>query len=192
MTPFADMLTARKGELGEQFGDRFLRSIGWEVFKPGGNGAHSFDRLVVRRTDRSAMIADTKSKPARVKYRDTGIDMRHRDEYLEMSKRLTVECLLVFVDEDAGRVYGDFLSVLERHRRVDIGKEYKTRVLDYPRTEWTRYSDRIEEIRYYPLIAMRDLGQLTEQQCADLRSLSTRATNYRAVAEQQKQQGSLF
>jgi len=183
---FSDLITSRKGSLGEKYGERFLRANGYELYCPSDTDkSHPFDRMAVRRADRKAFISDFKTKPKRVKYPDTGIDMKHRDEYLALSQHHGIDCLLMFLDEDCGRAYGNFLSELERHRLVQHGKDK----LLYPRTEWTKHKQTyFEEIRYYPLIGMRDIGTLAPQECAELRRLSSRSSYYADQATQEMKQ----
>lgn len=187
---FRDRITTRKGEIGERIVEQWLRDHGYEVFRPGDLGnSHTADFLTLPKKARCGVIVcDAKAKAARLKYQDTGFDIEHWHRYRSMGEAHGMRVFIFWVDEDLGKIYGNFLDVLEErhwHKNLATGNTVK---VAYPKTENTVVS----EIRYYELRYMIMLGDLTPQQIAELRSLTTRDPKYQAIAEQKAQQERLF
>ena len=185
MTSFRDQQSTQKGTLGERIGERWLRKCGYYVYKPADlDSAHPIDRMAVQRSSAAALVCDFKAKPRREFYPDTGIDVRHWLTYLILARINGMRALLVFVDEIEAKVYGGFLDDLDRIRPVKTQKGTKY----YPITQNTGES----EIRYFPLIAMQEFGDLTEQECAELRQRSSRNPIYDEMARGRAMQGRLL
>ena len=155
---FADRL--KKGQIGERIVDEWLISKGFVPYRPIAGAAHPFDRLVASRDKRKILVVEVKSKPAREKYGDQGIETRHYEDYKHISEKYGIRIFIAFVDEDAARIYGSFLDELEKPQ----GR--------YP----LKYPDRV----YFSPKHMRDIAQLTREQCAELRAL--RVSNYKSGA----------
>lgn len=156
-----DKTTVRKGNVGEDALDRWLRENNYIPYTPPTEGAHPFDRLCATSDKKTIFVADAKAKPARKYYPDTGIDIRHYQEYLHLSEKYRLSVLLVFVDQNQKRMYGNFL-----------------RVLDKPRGTIVRYPLEDGGIRYWPLEAMRHIGTLTDEEVEALKKYSTNKPAY--------------
>jgi len=163
---FRDKQTTRKGAIGEQIARRHLESKGLVVYEPVTNGAHPFDKLCASRDKRSLVIAEVKTKPARVYYPDTGIDLRHYHDYMRIQARYGIDVHLYFVDEDKREMYGNKLTNLIARRQV----EHNGKVLDYPMQQGG--------IIYFPLAAMEQVSLLTDDEAAGIAALSTRSEAY--------------
>lgn len=169
MTPFRNLNTTRKGEIGERIAEQWLRTRGLEVFRPTDVGQpHTVDRFLVdRRNPGKAFICDVKTKPRRHKYADTGVDLRHWHKYVGLSEQHNMPALLTFVDEMEGRVYGNFIHILDHEPRWIEGKWY-------PSTE----NNGRDQIRYWHLSVMETFGVLSPEDIETLRALSTRNSEY--------------
>jgi hypothetical protein len=143
---FLDRPTTRAGTLGERIARRLLEAKNYMVYTPDElDGAHPIDIVAINKDRLVALLCDVKAKPRRVHWPDTGIDMRHWLKYQCLGITHNVRVFLIFVDWEAGEVYGGFLDELERQREVKTGKGR----FWYPRTENYGRS----EIRYFPLAA---------------------------------------
>lgn len=141
-----------KGQVGERIVDRWLEEQGLVPYHPVANAAHPFDRLVASKDKRSIIVVEVKAKPARNKYPDTGIDYRHYQDYQHIWAKHHIPVFIAFVDEKKRQVYGQLLSILEQ-RRVEDGRHYPL-----------RYANGKPDIIYFPLSAMRQIADLTDDQ----------------------------
>jgi len=169
---FADKPQTKKGKIGEEILDRFLIAKNVVPYKPLSEvqAAHPFDRLCAKIGDKRIFVVEAKAKEARRHYPDTGIDVRHFAEYTAISKRHNVQIFLAFIDADARKIYGGWLSRLKEPRNII----HKGKTFQYPLTH--------KGIIYFPLEAMRPVGALTEQDIVALRRHTTRAPAYEALA----------
>ena len=161
-TNWADKQCVRKGKIGEQIVRRYLESQGWMIYEPSTTGAHPFDMLVATKDKKNIYIADSKAKAARTYYPDTGIDLRHYSDYKHLQDKHSIDVYLFFVDENAGEVYGNLLSILDS-ARVVMGKQYP---ITY------------KGVIYFPLAAMIRIGELNTDEIAELKRLSSRSYEY--------------
>ena len=168
MSDWSGKVTVQKGDIGEAVVDSYLISKGFIPYRPVAGGAHPFDRLVASRDKRTIFIADTKSKPARTYYPDTGIDVRHYEQYKYIQDKYSIDVFIFFVDEDSGTIYGNMLTKLDEPKREFNFKTGK--VVSYPLIQGG--------IRYFPLSTMEQIGRIPEDELRQLRKLSTRNKAY--------------
>ena len=161
-----DKPSVKKGNVGEAIVDRYLVSNGFIPYRPIADKAHPFDRLCASPDKRTIFVVDAKAKPARKYYPDTGINVRHYNDYLAISQRYRLHVFLAFVDEDSESIYGQFLHVLDRPRTVS----HKGKMLTYPMVKY--------RVRFWPLCSMRKIADLGKEDVATLRSLSQRNPAY--------------
>lgn len=164
--------TVRLGNLGEQIVDEYLARKGVIPYAPAADGAHPFDRLCAYKKTR-IFIAETKTKPRRLKYPDTGISLKHYVEYKQIERTHSLDVWLFFVDSDHAQVYGGKLKDLEMPAHV----EHNGGWLVYPMTWGGEQSATI----YFPLCNMKVIAELTEEQVEQLKGLSGRARKYEQI-----------
>lgn len=146
---------------------KHLEKLGYIVYEPKTEGAHAFDKLCVSRDKKVLFIAEVKTKPHRLKYPDTGIDIRHYHEYLHIQEKYGVDVLLFFVDEYKKQIYTNKLRTLDKERTI----RHDGRDLAYPFEQGG--------IRYYPLEAMKKVCDLNDEQASEIEGLSSRNYDYR-------------
>lgn len=157
--------TVIKGDFGEDIINQFLESKGFVIYKPTTKSAHAFDRLAIK-DKKQVVIVEVKTKPRRLYYPDTGIDIKHYNTYKEISKKHNIPVYLFFVDEEEGYIYGNYLSNLTE---ICIVKQ-RRKEIQYPLIE--------KNIIYFPLSKMNKLYKLTDKQIKFLKENSTRNINY--------------
>jgi len=128
--------------------------------------SHPFDGIALEWETYDIIAVEIKAKAARTWYPDTGFDVAQLERLRRAREKYSKDPLCIFVDEAIGKVYGNFLSILERSRVLKIrGVE-----AEYPVVE--------NGIVYFPLVAMRELGDILKDELTELRELSTRNTAY--------------
>lgn len=163
--PFEERPQFLKGKFGEDIIHQYLRDKGFVVYTPNSGCAHGFDNLAVR-NKREVIIAECKTKARRNKYPDTGINIKHMDEYLFIQEKHKIPVFIFFIDEGMWKIYGNFLSLLMQETSI----EWNGRLIDYP---WKQYG-----IVYFPLNNMREIGKLNLGQVTYLREQSCRNYSY--------------
>lgn len=167
---WADFRSVQKGNIGERLVDEYLTSQGFIPYSPTAEGAHPFDRLVASPDKKTVFIVDAKTKPARTYYPDTGIDVRHHADYMNIRAKYGMDVFLYFVDEDRGTIYGNYLHILdEPHTVYHQGKK-----LEYP----MEAPGATGTIRYFPLEKMLHIANIPAQEVEALRALSDRNPGY--------------
>ena len=169
---FQDRPQTKLGNVAEEIVDKHLISRGLVPYKPIADKAHPFDRLCVSADKKTIFIAETKGKPARRHYPDTGINRSHYDDYIRVFEQHGMDTFLFFVDADAARIYGNFLIQELDTARVVFHKGCR---IEYP-LEQAGFGG---VIRYFPLVAMQQIAVLSQDEIAALRQHSTRSTTYR-------------
>lgn len=153
-----------KGDFAENIVHDFLEKKGFIVYKPMTNAAHGFDRLAVKNKSQ-LIIAEVKAKARMNKYEATGIDLRHYNEYKKVQEKHNIPVWIFFVDELLSKIYGNWISELEKKITGDDGVEY-------PNTKIAK------GIILFSLKHMKDVSNLTSRQCEYLKENSTRTYEY--------------
>jgi len=143
-----DKTEVKRGNIGEKLVKDYLESLGCIIYEPVTDGSHLFDKLVLHPT-RKLFICEVKTKPARLKYPDTGVDIRHYNSYKSVMNNYKLDVLLVFVDDLNRSMYGNWLSELDK----PFG--------DYPLKH--------KGIIYWHINTMRILRELTDSECRAIR-----------------------
>lgn len=158
----------KKGSFGEQAVREFLESKGYIVYRPATTDKpHAFDMLAVR-DKKEIIIAEVKTKPHRNYYLDTGIDLRHYNEYKNISEKYKFDIFLFFVDEMEEKIYGNFLSELKK--TTQIFYKNKNRIIIYPLIE--------KGICYFPLRNMLFIAKLDKNKADTIKQFSRRKYDY--------------
>lgn len=155
----------KKGNWAEQIVVSFLEKKGYVVYRPITEKAHGFDTLAVK-NKKQAIVVEVKAKAKRNYYPDTGINIKHYDEYKYISKRHNLPIFIFFVDEMLKQIYGNILSELEKDSLVLT----ESKTISYPLTQ--------NGIIYFPLKHMVVIHKLKEQDVEHLRNHSTRNYDY--------------
>ena len=156
----------KKGGLGEQVVREYLELKGYIVYQPATmDKPHAFDMLAVRNKT-EIIIAEVKTKPHRNYYPDTGINLRHYNEYKNISEKYQLDIFLFFVDEMEEKIYGNFLSSLKKTTQIF----YKNRIIIYPLIE--------KGICYFPLQNMILITNLDRNMADIIKQSSTRKYDY--------------
>lgn len=153
--------TVLKGNIGERIVREYLEQKGYIVYEPKTGGAHGFDKLAIL-NKKQAIIVECKSKARRNKYPDTGIDIRHLNDYEYISKKHNLPIFIFFIDELMGEIYGNKLSELMVPCIV-CNKSYPSRE---------------KNIIYFPLVNMKKVGKIGVDEIKTLKLLSTRNYDY--------------
>jgi len=161
----------KKGNAGEAILDEYLIERGIVPYAPVANRAHPFDRLCAKSDKSKIFIVEVKTKAARTWYPDTGINISHLNDYLNIQNSHTINVFVAFVDELKGEIYGNYLNILMEPKTVEhISRNGLLKTIKYPL--------RNPPIIYFPLISMRPLATISEDNCAILMELSTRTYEY--------------
>ena len=156
----------KKGALGEDYLDKILSQKGFVIYSPDGGKPHPFDRLCASSDKKSICIAEAKTKARRPFYPDTGINVSHYNDYMNIQKKYSIDVFLYFIDESIHKIYGGLLSNIVR--KTDL--LHKNKLLHYPRVEGN--------IIYFPLKNMEIIGDIIDEVASKLISLSTRSYEY--------------
>jgi hypothetical protein len=158
-----DKVQVKKGDYGEDLVHTFLEEKGYIVYKPITEKAHAFDRLAVRNKS-EILVVECKTKARRRYYPDTGINIKHYDEYKFISEKYKLHLFIFFIDEYLCEIYGNFL--LELIKPVEV--------------EGNKYPLEHKNIIYFPLINMkRNIAKLSEDDKEYLVKNSSRNYDYK-------------
>ena len=148
MKNFSDLPATQKGTYGENIVKNIFMDYGLICYTPQNeNIAHPFDLILIDRNNLTMRFADVKTKPRRYVREDTGINIKHFNEYKKFADKYQVDFMIIFVDEYEKRIYGNSFRKLERSKQFIDG--------DYI---------------YWKLEDMINICILTDKQVADLKS----------------------
>lgn len=162
-----DKPEVKKGNIGENIVDKYLRDKGFVPYYPDMRSAHPFDRLCASKDKRTLLIAEVKAKAKRTYYPDTGFNISNYEDYCNIRQKYNIPIYLYFVDEGMGLVYGNKLSVLEEEKII----KHQMMDLKYPLKQ--------KGIIYFPIEKMEVIGAITEKKQQELKDLSSRNYPYK-------------
>jgi hypothetical protein len=166
---FDSLVTAQKGNIGEDLVDKKLFLLGYQTYKPSFNESHKFDRLIFSKKTNTFYISDIKTKPSRKFFPDTGIDVKHFNTYMESSKNTSLDFLLLFVDELSKTIYGNTLKELTKISFV----EHNSKTIEYPLIQ--------KGIIYFPLEKMIKFADLTDEEANIIWNKTTMNKEYQNI-----------
>lgn len=142
-----------KAEFGHNLVLDYLRRQGWNFTKWAGEGPHPIDIFCSKKKGKVRAL-EVKTLSRRTKYADTGISLKHLEDYEHIMAQ-GQDVWLFFVDHiyrrKGGAAYGGLLADL---RAPGYDKENKAH---YPKIE--------RGIIYFPLSRMQSYFSLTPEQC---------------------------
>ena len=154
-----------KGQIGEDIVLKHLEAMGYIIYRPVNGGAHPFDNLCANK-DKSIFVVEIKTKPRRIYYPDTGINIRNYEDYCRTRAKHNIDIILFFVDEVKKCIYGGSLRDLETEITIEHGID----TLNYPL--------RHNGIIYFPLDNMKMGWDLSENEIMRLKQITTRSKPY--------------
>jgi hypothetical protein len=161
-----DKTQVKKGDIGESLVDTYLKEKNFIPYSTNFNGAHPFDRLVASRDKKTIFIADVKTKAVRKWYPDTGINISNYNEYKYISLKYKINVFIFFVDEEKGKIYGNWLHKLDEKSEIQV----RDKVIQYPMES--------NGIRYFHIEKMNVICDLTDESVAKLNEVTTKNINY--------------
>lgn len=165
-TIWCDLPSVKRGDIGEKLVNDFLVHRGYIPYSPDISKAHPFDRLVASSVGNMIFIAETKTKPARKWYPDTGIDVRHYEKYKLIQTKHNLRVFIFFVDTLVNKIYGGWLGDIEKPKIICHNGKF----IEYPLTQ--------NGIIYFPLDSMRDIADIQSSDADSINQLSTRNKAY--------------
>ena len=119
---FRDTPQYKRGDFGEQIVKKWLEEKGYITYSPDQeNKAHAFDFLTTWKKKHVAIV-EVKTKPRRLYYTDTGIDIKSYYGYKGLVEQ-GLKVYIAFVDEKMGCIYIGNLSVISEPIEID-GNQY--------------------------------------------------------------------
>ena len=155
-------------DINDSYTDKYLIKNGYIPYLPNAAGAHPFDRLVASRDKRKIFIADTKTKSRRKYYPDTGINIRHYNEYKYIQDTYGIDVFIFFVDEEQGIVYGNLLKNLDKSREI----HHNGKKIMYPLEQGG--------IRYFSLENMITIADIPDIISKQLKQYTSKKDAYKA------------
>lgn len=166
---FQAKTTTQKGNVGERIVREYLAQKGFVVYQTNcTEHAHGFDMLAMRNKEQM-IVVEVKAKAKRDCCPDTGINLKHYNEYKAIQAKHNLPIFLVFVDEKLGEVYGDWLSALEADHSM-----FRNDTYPYVRP----HGRNGEPIIYFYQPNMRKLATLTQDEIIELKQLTTGKNTY--------------
>ena len=163
--PFKKLSTSKKGYVGEEIVKSFLNKKKFKIYRPDNDEEpHLIDLIVLCGWEIVAI--DIKCKPKREFFEDTGFDLKDVKKYISLQKTNKIKVAIYFCDEKAKLVYGAFLN--------DLMKPVKIGGKKYPLTE----SAGKESVVYFPLVNMKTVKKLTDEECLAIAQYSSRNNRY--------------
>ncbi len=167
MDNWEDRPEVKKGNLGEEIVEAYLRDKGFIIYRPiEEQGAHLCDRFCATPDKGCIVIADIKTKARRTHYPDTGFNISHYKQYKAVSCKYNIHVFIYFVDECEKKIYGNTLEELEKPRTIT----HNNKQISYPLEQ--------KGIIYFPVAFMKTVSKLTSGQCEELKRYSQRSYDY--------------
>lgn len=172
MRKLTDSIMYKRGELGEQIIDEFIKKRDKFIpYMPVFDGGHPFDRILASKDKRQLQVLEIKTIKARnaapeyrlTGYPDTGISISHYFEYLHIQNTYALNVYIAFVDAVLGKIYGNVLNELAKETVI----QHRGKTITYPLIQ-ENFSAVGSRIIYFPLINMTDIYTLSVEQCSEI------------------------
>lgn len=167
MTQISFSQALAKGAVGERIIKKIMEAKGWITYQPTTeNKAHTFDMMAIK-GKKIAIALDVKAKGRMNKWRATGVNQRHFDEYAAFSEKHSMDFYIIFVDEMLGKIYGNSISNLE-----------KPMIAENTQWPWVMRAGK-SKIRLWHLDQMTDICDLEQADIDELKSLNQRKHDFK-------------
>lgn len=162
---FENLITTKKGNLGERIIIDLLEKKNWICYQAITEKAHGFD-IMASKNKSNLCIIEVKSKAKRTYYPDTGVDLRNYKKYVDVHLKYGIPFYIIFIDENMKKIYGNTIEKLSQKTSVI----HNGKTLNYPLKQ--------NGLIYFPMKNMVEICEITDE-CADqLKQLSSRKYNY--------------
>ena len=162
-----------KGNYGEEIVRKHIENNDFICYQAVTEKSHAFDFLVVKNHEK-AFVVEVKTKALMNRAPETGFNYSNFEVYKWFTKTYQMPVFLLFVDENMGKVYGNWLCNLERPFKTTVNGTTKY----YPYNFDTYYG---KTIRLYHYESMVDLWDLSEEEIETLKSMSNRSYQYQEM-----------
>ena len=163
-----------KGDYAEELIEEFFIKNNYEVYSPSGKQAHLFDGIAIKKEfdgEYKTIYFDVKSKAARNLYPDTGVDYKHYIHYQDISVKFNTTFLIIFVDEELGKIYFQNIKKYMMPGDQKANKVYYDQEeIRYPKFE--NNEDKNEKYIYFSLETMGLIKELSEEEINKLKAFS--------------------
>ena len=156
MSRWQEKKSVKKGNLGEDIILKWLEEKGWICYSVTSDRPHAFDFLAVK-NKKEIMIVEVKAKAKLNNFPETGIEIKHYNEYKEILEKYNIPVFIIFVDEMLKEIYGNTLEELDNDSRES---PWGNQIL-------------------FKMKNMIHIGNLTDEQAEELRKLSERSYGYK-------------
>lgn len=163
---WSDKIEVKKGDLGEKIVRDWLHRNGLVVYEPVTDSAHAFDKLVSRGKS-TLVIVEVKTKPRRLYFPDTGIQLKHYNEYKRVSEKYNIPLCIFFVDEYLSEIYCGYLSELSANKQIT----HNGKSITYPLVKGG--------IIYFYQPTMRVIHKLAPEQVTEIKKHSSGNYKYK-------------
>jgi len=157
-----DKPQVKMGNIGERLIRDYLEKKGLIPYFPDLSAPHPFDLLCATADKKRFCIVEIKTKPRRIYYADTGINVSVYNDYLNAQNKLNIKVYLYFVDTKMGQIYGNTLDELSKTLSLSSKK--------YPSHE--------NGVVYFPLCHCLIIRDLSDEEISEIEQYTTRKYQY--------------
>lgn len=171
-----DRTTVKKGNIGETIVSNYFRKRNYIPYIPDMEGPHPFDRIMARGDKKEIFIAEVKTKARRSFFPDTGIDIKHYNQYKFIEMKYNIDIFIYFVDEYKKEIYGNILRILDKPRKY----KYKYQMDKNGRifNKEIEYPIKSKGIIYFPLKIMKIISKIDDETIKKLKKYNNRSYGY--------------
>lgn len=159
---FLKLREVKKGAYGEYLAKKYFVEEHYIIYRPTINGSHGFDFFLYDNEKEKYIAVEVKTKAKCRNYPETGFNQNVYERYCQLSNEYNMPVLVVFVDEDEKRMYGNYLSELCKPIFIDEEKAGH-----YPKFKPS--SDGTKNLVYFHMSSMNTFRALTDNEVAQLK-----------------------
>lgn len=161
-----------KGKIAEAIVEDFLLSSGFEVYQTSDSHSHLSDGYSLSKKNlKKDFFYDVKSKQARNKLPDTGVDLNAYEGYIRFIKEKNSDFFIFFVDQELEKLYYFNLKNTIPDFGTDKYKYYYDDGVQYPKIETNKVNG--EKYIYFALKQMTLIRNLLTEEVDILKKQTT-------------------